>query len=150
MPPDDCFADPRLAALYDVLEAERPDLDAYVELAGELGARTVLDVGCGTGVLARTLAARGLEVTGVDPAAASLDIARRGPGAERVHWVHADAAGLPVGDDVDLALMTGNVAQVFLDDEEWGAALRRVAAVLGPGGHLVFEARRPDRRAWEE
>jgi hypothetical protein len=42
------------------------------------------------------------------------------------------------------------VAQVFLTDEDWARTLRAIAAALRPGGHLVFESRRPERRAWEE
>lgn len=68
---DELFTDPRLAVLYDPLEAERPDLDAYLRIAEHLNARTVLDIGCGTGVFALLLADRGFEVTGLDPAAAS-------------------------------------------------------------------------------
>ena len=46
--------------------------------------------------------------------------------------------------------MTGNVAQVFLLDEDWTGTLRDIRAALRPGGHLVFETRRPERRAWED
>ena len=46
--------------------------------------------------------------------------------------------------------MTGNVAQVFLTDEDWTRTLQGIAVALHPGGNLVFETRRPDRRAWEE
>lgn len=46
--------------------------------------------------------------------------------------------------------MTGNVAQVFLADDDWGQALRAIRGALRPGGRLVFETRRPERRAWEE
>lgn len=145
--PDAIFADPRLAAVYDAFEAARPDLDVYEALIDELGARSVLDVGCGTGTLACRLALRGLEVVGVDPAAASLALARAKPGAGRVRWLHGDAAGLPPL-QVDLAIMTGNVAQVFVDDGEWLATLRGVRAALRPGGHLVFETRDPAARGW--
>lgn len=148
--PDPHFANPRLARLYDAFDAERSDLDHYVALVEQLGGRRVLDIGCGTGVLALMLADRGMEVIGVDPAVASLDVARAKPGSDRVTWVEADAAHLPVTEDIDVAMMTGNVAQVFLEDEEWAAVLRRAAAVLRTGGHLVFEARDPARRAWEE
>ena len=145
--PDPIFAAPRLAEIYDLLEGERDDLDAYLAIAAEFGVGSVLDVGCGTGTFACLLADRGIEVVGVDPAAASLDIARAKPGAQRVRWLHGDATSLPEL-QVDLAAMTANVAQVFLTDEEWTATLRGVHAALRPGGHLVFEVRDPARRAW--
>lgn len=146
---DALFGEPRLAAIYDAVEGERRgDLDHYLAIAGESGARSLLDVGCGTGILARRAAGRGMEVTGVDPAAASLDVARGKPGAERVRWLHGDATGLPEL-QVDLATMTANVAHVFLTGEDWAATLRGVHAALRPGGHLVFEVRDPARRAWE-
>jgi SAM-dependent methyltransferase len=141
------FADPRLARLYDPLDEDRSDLDVYAAMAGEFGADTILDIGCGTGTLACLLAQSGLTVIGADPAAASLDLARRKPGADRVRWLHAAGADLPEL-QVDLAVMTGNVAQVFVTDQEWAAALRAAAAALRPGGRLVFESRVPQRQAW--
>lgn len=146
--PDPIFAAPRLAEIYDLVDDDRSDLDTYVALVDELGARSVVDVGCGTGELACRLARRGLEVTGVDPAGASLAVARRKPGAERVRWVEGDASRTPPG-DADLVTMTGNVAQVFTTDAAWADALRRCRDALRPGGHLVFEVRDPARRAWE-
>jgi len=145
--PDAIFDDPRLARVYDPLDPDRGDLDAYVAMAAEFEARSVLDVGCGTGAFACMLAARGLEVTGVDPAGASLDVARAKPDAQTVRWLHGDATSLPPL-QVDLATMTGNVAQVFLTDDEWNETLGGVHAALRPGGRLVFETRDPARRAW--
>lgn len=147
--PDAIFDDPRLAPLYDTFDGDRSDLDLYRAVAREVGARRVLDVGCGTGTLALLLADDGLEVTGVDPAAASLDVARGKPGADRVTWLHGDATTLPPL-TVDLATMTGNVAQVFLEDADWSATLRGIRDALAPGGHLVLETRRPEARAWED
>jgi SAM-dependent methyltransferase len=133
--------------LYDPLDPDRSDLDPYATLAAEFGARTVLDIGCGTGTFACLLAGRGLEVIAADPAAASLEVARRKPGAGRVRWVHTDATALPPV-QVDLVTMTGNVAQVFVTGEEWAAVLRAVHAGLRPGGRLAFESRDPKRKAW--
>nr|WP_235019947.1 class I SAM-dependent methyltransferase [Ruania rhizosphaerae] len=152
LPSDGVFDDARLAAVYDALDPDRSDLNLYVDIAQELGARSVLDVGCGTGTLATVLAGRGCDVVGVDPAGASLDVARRKPHADRVTWLHGDAAAaareIP-GPGADLAVMTGNVAQVFVTDEAWEANLRAIASLLRPGGYLVFETRIPERRAWE-
>lgn len=144
---DNVFLHPRLAAIYDALDGDRNDLDMYAAIVDELGAQRVLDIGCGTGTFSLMLANRGIEVTGVDPAAASLDIARRKPGAERVHWVHGDAQALR-NVQVDLATMTANVAQEIVDPAEWDATLDSVHNALSPGGFLVFETRNPEAKAW--
>jgi SAM-dependent methyltransferase len=146
---DAVFGDARLAEVYDPLDPDRSDLDAYAEIVEELGARSVLDVGCGTGTFACLLAQRGVTVTGVDPALASLDVARRKPGADRVRWIAGEVTSLPPL-QVDLATMTGNVAQVFLTDEAWFSVLTSVGVALRPGGSLVFEVRDPARQAWRE
>jgi SAM-dependent methyltransferase len=146
--PDALFSLPRLAAIYDVVDGDRSDLDTYVSMAEEFAAGSVLDIGCGTGSLACLLAARGLEVTGVDPAEASIEVARRKPGAEQVRFFVGEASVvLPL--EVDLVTMTGNAAQVFLDDESWIEVLAVARAALRPRGHLVFETRDPAVRAWE-
>jgi SAM-dependent methyltransferase len=147
--PDAIFAHPRLAALYDVFDGPRDDLAAYVGIADELNAQRVLDAGCGTGSLAILLARTGRTVIGADPAAASLEVAKSKDASNAVAWVHADAAAIPPA-DADLAVMTGNVAQVFLSDEDWAQALRAIGAAVRPRGYLAFETRRPERRAWQE
>lgn len=151
--PDAIFDHPRLARVYDPLDPDRSDLDVYLDLTESLGARTVLDVGCGTGTLACLLAARGVEVLGVDPAAASVAVARTKPGADAVAWVVGTAPDVAADpsqhERVDLATMTANVAQVFLTDEDWLATLRAIRACLRPGGRLAFESRVPAVRAWE-
>ncbi len=146
---DAIFELPQLAAMYDALDPDRSDLDVYGAIADELGARSVLDVGCGTGSFALLLADKGLAVTGVDPASASLHVARTKPGAERVRWIQGDATGLPPL-EVDLATMTGNVAQAIVDDPFWEGTLRGVYDALRPGGYLVFETRDPTFEAWRE
>ncbi|NQY56040.1 MAG: methyltransferase domain-containing protein [Ilumatobacteraceae bacterium] len=148
--PDAAFSDPRLAAIFDDLDGERNDLDGErndLDLYAELGARSVVDVGCGTGSLACRLAALDVDVVGVDPAEASLDVARRKPAASGVEWIHGDAESL-IGRHADLAVMTGNVAQVFLDDDQWSRTLRALRSVVRVDGVFAFETRDPHAQAW--
>lgn len=145
---DEEFQHPRLAGVYDRLDPERSDLDLYLAVADELGARRVLDVGCGTGTFALLLAERGGEVIGVDPAAASVQVARAKAGAQRVRWIDGDATSVDVADR-DLVTMTGNSAQQIADPDGWRVTLAACHRALRPGGHLVFETRRPQARAWQ-
>jgi len=147
--PDPIFADPRLASIYDELDPDRLDLDHYQAIVAEFGARRLLDVGCGTGELACRLARLGFEVTGVDPAPASLDVARTKPGAECVTWVDGDATSIAPNASFDMAVMTGNAVQAIVDETDWLATLGSIHAALRPGGRFVFETRDPANRAWE-
>lgn len=145
---DQHYIEPRLVELYDIENTRGADTDFYVHLAAELHAHTILDLGCGTGLLTSELAVDDRRVVGIDPAPAMLAYARRQPGADRVQWVEGDASALGTP-AADLVIMTGNVAQVFLDDAAWAATLHAIYAALRSGGHLAFESRNPDDRAWE-
>lgn len=152
LPLDEHYTDPALVARYDAENSGRDDTDYYLRLADRLGARTVVDVGCGTGVLATALARDGRSVVGVDPAGAMLEIARTRPDGGLVSWVEgtAEAALLETAPGtVDLVVMTGHVAQVFLTDDAWSEVLDVAALLLAPGGRLAFETRDPAGAAWE-
>ena len=69
---DALFEEPRLARVYDPLDPDRDDLAVYAAIAEEFGARSVLDIGCGTGTFACLLAGRSVNVIGVDPAGPRL------------------------------------------------------------------------------
>jgi SAM-dependent methyltransferase len=143
------YADPRLAEVYDALNPPGAHTDFYLDLAGDVPLR-ILDVGCGTGLLACELAVRGHDVTGADPAAAMLVVARRRPGGDVVRWIEADAAGLPASARFDLVIMTGHVFQIFTSDSDVRAALQAARDLLAPGGRIAFETRNPAAREWAE
>lgn len=146
------YGDPRLVDLYDQDNPDGPDHDLYRALADELGAQSILDLGCGTGLLTVTFARPGRVVVGLDPSPAMLDIARRRPGADQVRWIPGDSSAWATGGQeyprFDYAVMTGNVAQHILDPD-WQRTLTDLAAAVRPGGVLAFESRNPRARAWE-
>jgi SAM-dependent methyltransferase len=143
---DRLFADASLARLYDVLCPGRDDFDFYLPLV--MSAESVLDIGCGTGVLlhlARDAGHAG-RLCGLDPADAMLAQARR---RQDVEWVLGDLTAIGWDREFDLAVMTGHVFQVFTEDDELRGALAAVRAALAEGGRFAFETRNPSARAWE-
>ncbi len=148
----DLYEDSRLTAVYDLMSPPGEDTAFYRRLAAELGAGRpldVLDLGCGTGQLALALAEDGHRVTGHDPAPAMLAVARGKPGAERIAWRDGAAEALPAAPAFDLAVMTGHVFQVLLEDAEIAATLAALHRCLRPGGRLAFESRNPAFRSFE-
>ena len=113
------------------------------ELAGVGPGQAVLDVACGTGIVARTVAdvqrGRG-RVVGLDLNEAMLGVARRvRPGIE---WHQGDAARLPFPDgSFDVALC--QMALMFFPDR--AQVLREMARVVTAGGAVAFSV--PSRLA---
>lgn len=141
------YDDELLAAIYDDDNPDGPDHDYFRELARELSASQITDLGCGTGILTVTMAQPGRIVVGIDPAAAMLERAAARPGGEWVRW-HRGTSELIEPDSNDLIVMSGNVAMHILGDA-WPATLRDISRGLSTGGVLAFEARNPLVRAWQ-
>jgi len=136
------YQDPRIAEIYDLLNPWTKDAEFYLSLAGPRPC-SVLDLGCGTGTLCCARAERGHRVTGVDPAAAMLDVARSKPHSERVEWVESSAQSLKLDRRFDLVLMTGHAFQILLSDEDALAALETMRSHVRDGGRVAFETRNP-------
>ncbi|MFJ3957746.1 class I SAM-dependent methyltransferase [Arthrobacter sp. NPDC090010] len=139
--------DSRLVELYDIDNPDGPDHDYYRSLVDHASARSVLDLGCGTGILTITFGAPGRRVVGIDPSPAMLAFARNRRGSERVDWILGDSRSIPPGAH-DVAIMSGNVAQ-HIPDAEWPRTLADLHASLRPGGVLAFESRNPGPREWK-
>jgi ubiquinone/menaquinone biosynthesis C-methylase UbiE len=139
---DPHYVDPRLVALYDVECGWSADRDFYLGLAGP-APRRLLDLGCGTGLICDAWAARGHEVTGADPAAQMLEVARRKPNGARIEWVQATAQDFRSAKRFDLTIMTGHAFQVLIEDRDIIAAFDTMQCHLAPGGVAAFESRNP-------
>lgn len=136
------YQDARIAAIYELANPLAPDADFYLSLAGQPSC-TVLDLGCGTGTLCCALAERGHQVTGVDPAAAMLSIARTKPYAERAEWVESSAQIYRSNRRFDLIVMGGHTFQVLLSDADALAVLDTMRLHVNEHGRIAFETRNP-------
>ena len=145
---DDVYRDARIAGLYDLFNPWMACDDFYLDRTTRR-AGAVLDVGCGTGMLACRIAAAGIVVVGVDPAEGMLSVARSRSGAECVEWIHSKAEDLDVDRRFRTIYMTGHAFQALIDDETAVASLCAMVAHLEPDGMVLFETRNPLRRAWE-
>ena len=144
------FTDPRLVAAYDTLNVYEPGSqpDFYLELAQEVRASTVIDVGSGTGLVSTQLARAGVDVIGLEPSESMLALARHRPGGERVRWILGDVSEL-ASHRADMAFMAGHVAQFFIADADWHDALTAIHGALRPGATFAFESRNPQVQAWK-
>jgi SAM-dependent methyltransferase len=145
---DDPYRDGELVELYDLDNPDGEDHAYYRALADEVDARSLVDLGCGTGLLTRSLAGPGRTVIGVDPSRTMLDYARRQPGGESVTWIHGDASVLAPDGTADLVICTGN-AIMHVSPQELPSTLTSLANALRSGGTLSFESRNPAHREWE-
>jgi SAM-dependent methyltransferase len=142
------YGDRRLVALYDSLNGADHDHRFY---RVKIGTRPqhVLDLGCGTGLLARQLAVQGHRVTGLDPAAAMIDWARAQDAGGLIDWHVGTLDDLPQDARFDVVVMTGHAFQCLTTEEAVRATMAAVRARLAPGGRFMFESRNPLARAWE-
>ena len=104
--------------------------DAFAPLPG----RHILDIGCGSGALARALTKIGALVSGIDPSAGAIAAARET--APDATFEVADGAALPFGAGVfDGAVFLNSLHHV--PAASMHAALREAARVTGPGRTVV-------------
>ena len=102
------------------------------------GFGTVLDVGCGEGQIARALAATGCRVTGVDPTARHIEVARERAGGPE--YLLGSATELPATDASCDAVVA---CLVFEHIDDVDGAIAEVARVLRPGGRFGFFLNHP-------
>jgi len=136
------YQNPQIAEIYDLANPWAPEYDFYLSLAG-LRPCSALDLGCGTGTLCCALAQGGHRVTGVDPAAAMLAVARSKPHAAQVEWVETSAQSYRSHRRFDLIVMTGHAFQLLLTDADALAVLETMRDHLNQRGRVAFETRNP-------
>lgn len=106
-------------------------------MAGSIRGRRVLDVGCGTGTVARAAVDRGARVTAVDasPAMLGLAAAETHDPTRSITWKAADMHALP-DEDGSFDVVLSSLGVIFARDP--AAVLAEIIRVLRPGGVLAL------------
>lgn len=112
-------------------------------LAGDLAGRSVCDLACGQGAIARALARRGASVTGIDLSERMLEIARRDDVAEPLgisyRWGDIQDPDMLAGETFD-GVVCG---MALMDVPDVGAAIQTAHRLLRPGGWFVCAVTHP-------
>jgi SAM-dependent methyltransferase len=135
----------RIADVYDdwyrYLGAGEPEVPLLAELAS--GGR-VLELGVGTGRVALPLAARGIEVHGIDASPAMVERLRAKPGGDAIAVTIGDMADVDVDGAFRLVFVVFNTFFMLDTQAAQVRCMRNVASRLEPGGRFLVHAFVPD------
>ena len=144
-----------IADTYDAWYGDNPQTDlavgALVDLTERSGSSRLLELGIGSGRLALPLAARGIDVCGVDASDAMVEQLRVKPGGRDVPVAIGDMAALDLssiegGNDARFGVVVAAINTFFnlTSTSAQQQCLERVHDVLTPRGFFVIEAFVPD------
>ena len=140
----------RVAAVYDTWY-KLGDAEAEAALLADLadGGR-VLELGIGTGRIALPLAAKGVEVHGIDASTKIVDQMRAKPGGASIPVTIGDMADVPVDGEFSLIFVVFNTLFMLTTQEAQVRCVRNVAAHLTSGGRFVVHAFVPDTSRYSQ
>ncbi|HSL10320.1 MAG TPA: class I SAM-dependent methyltransferase [Actinomycetota bacterium] len=140
---EDGYFDDHVAASFDETAAEmfgRSTLDPAVDFLTEVAdGGPVLEFGSGTGRVALPLAARGLDVHGIELSRAMVAKMRAKPGGDAVDVAIGDLSTTTVDGRFRLVFVVWNTITNLVTQEAQVACFRNASAHLVPGGRFVVE-----------
>ena len=130
-----------LAGIYHEMYQHIFDYDKefnfYDSLLKRNGCRAVLEIGCGSGMLARRFMKNGYDYLGLDLFNEMLDIARKETGSER--FIQCDMRNLTFKSQFDAVLITGRSLAYITENQGILDTLRGVYRALKPNGIFIFD-----------
>ena len=139
-----------MADWYDAKQGDDGDVwhralidPALLEVVGEVEGLRVLDLGCGNGYIARKLARRGAQVTGIDASAPIIGHARRREAAAPlgIEYHVADASRLAIFGEEAFDLVVANMSLMNIEDA--GGTISEVSRLLVRNGRFVASLSHP-------
>ncbi|HEY6795121.1 MAG TPA: class I SAM-dependent methyltransferase [Kineosporiaceae bacterium] len=136
----------KIADDYDMTHPDGPDAAAAADfLAQRAGAGPALELGIGTGRVAIPLAARGVEVHGIDSSPRMIDKLKEKPGGDSITVCIGDMADVAApGYGYAVVYITFNTFWYLLTQDDQIRCMRNAVQRLADGGVLVIEGSIPD------
>ncbi len=138
--------DKDLIYLYDLENPWGREDEFYLAWALAKGG-SALDMACGTGRLARAMAKKGLDVSGIVPEDYAFDVV--GEEDSGVEWLEADCRCLNLGRKFESVFLAGHAFQSFTTNVDQLLVLEAMSDHIAPGGQFALETRNPRSRVWE-
>jgi SAM-dependent methyltransferase len=134
-----------IADVYDEWYVHLGDADLVASFLAEYSAGgRALELGIGTGRVALPLAARGIEVHGIDASPAMVEKLLAKPGGDAIQTTIGDMADVAVDGTFELVFVVFNTFFMLTTQEAQVRCFKNVAAHLAPGGRFVVGAFVPD------
>ncbi len=120
----------------------------YIDLHASLAGKTVIDIGCGGGILAESMAARGANVTGIDMGNAPLAVARLHlkESGQTVDYQHTTAEDFASQHAQQFDIVTCMEMLEHVPDP--ASTIGACAELVKPGGHVFFSTINRHPKAW--
>jgi SAM-dependent methyltransferase len=135
----------RIADVYDAWYGTRLDPAEAVDFLADLaGGGRALELGIGTGRVALPLAARGVDVSGIDASEAMVAKLRAKPAGDRLAVTVGDFVDAPVDGTFSLVYVAFATFFALTTQDDQVRCMQSVARLLDDGGHFVLEAFVPD------
>jgi 2-polyprenyl-6-hydroxyphenyl methylase / 3-demethylubiquinone-9 3-methyltransferase len=120
----------------------------WIDQAVGLAGKRVLDVGCGGGILAESMASRGAEVTGIDLSDKALGVARLHlyESGQKVDYRHISAEEMAQAAPASFDVVTCMEMLEHVPDP--ASTIRACASMVKPGGHVFFSTLNRNAKAY--
>ncbi len=123
-------------------------LDFIDRRAGGLEGKRVVDVGCGGGILAESMAARGADVTGIDMGEAPLAVARLHQHESGLSIDYRQTTAEALAEEMPGAFDVVTCLEMLEHVPEPESVIRACATLVKPGGHVFFSTINRNPKAW--
>lgn len=120
----------------------------YIDSRASLNGKQVLDVGCGGGILSESMAGRGAQVTGIDLAEASLQVAQLHALESAVSIEYRCVAVEALAEEKPQSFDVVTCMEMLEHVPDPASVVRACAALVKPGGHLFFSTLNRNAKAY--